>query len=579
MTRHSLLAASVVILALFGMDSGAQSATRLTLCPWTPSQDAATSIPNHRVYTDATGARQVLSVTDAPGPDPACTSVVLPIASEDVQWLALTRDTKAPTTIALYGAKRNGQIQITRAETVDEFRPGNVGPIGSPRPAAPIETELLPHLSMRVFGTEERVNVQSATDHIAMTCHAGTRPAGIIIKTPEWHLPARLTVTLRLAGRGEGHFALGLVGTGSEQRDAPFPLGDLRARPEGITKGFALPASSDGKRNTLAWSLACPVSAATLTLTSFRLTAPPQAPRTGLAGWAWQPERWQDHSAALLSEASRLGFKQLYVTVPLAQGRVAAPGSLAAFVAEAARRGIAVWAVEGDPRAVLPAERKKFIARAAAFARYNATAAPAERLAGVQYDIEPYLEPGYALEPEAWQRAYMATISALKAASDLPIEVVLPFWIASDGAARRRLLDPLAGLRASIVVMAYRTDSLLIQQYAEPFLAWGSATGTRVRVALENGVIPDEIIFHYRPTRQGTLWLVPIAGRAALLLLRSAATNPVGPTFAHQFDTTAPGSRVSFLGDRVRLFSLVPRLEEAFRVWPSFDGLTLHSVL
>lgn len=579
--KRLLFVASVSALALLGSNGVAQSATRLMLCPWASSQGSPTSTPHRRVYTDAAGGRQTLSVTDGPAvnSDSACASVALPVAPEDVQWLALTRAARAPATIALHRVEQNGEFQVEIAEARETTRPGATGPTGSPLQPTPIETDLLPHLSMLAFGAEERASVESAGERLTVTCRAGTHPAGIILQTPEWRLPTRLTMTLRLTGRGEGRFTLGLNEIGSEQRGEPFPLGDFSARPEGMTQDFALPLPPDHEGGTLAWTLACPASAATLTLTSLRLMASPRAPKSALAGWAWQPERWQYHSAALLSEATRFGFKQLYVTVPIAHGKVAAPGSLASFIAEAARRGIAIWAVEGDPRAVLPIERMKFVARAAAFARYNASAMPAERLAGVQYDVEPYLEPGYALDPASWQRAYVATITALGAAAGMPVEAVLPFWIALDGAARERLLNPLAGRVASIVVMAYRTDPLAIQQFAEPFLAWGSGTGTKVRVALESGFIADEIIFHYRPAPQGALWLVPIAGKTALLLLRSPAANPVGPAFAHQHDTTAPGSRVSFLGDRTRLFSLVPKLEEAFRAWSSFNGLALHGVL
>lgn len=60
----------------------------------------------------------------------------------------------------------------------------------------------------------------------------------------------------------------------------------------------------------------------------------------------------------------------MLITVDITVGRakVAEAGALEYFVKQASVRGVRVWAIAGDARAVLPAERAGYAERARAYA-------------------------------------------------------------------------------------------------------------------------------------------------------------------------------------------------------------------
>jgi len=234
--------------------------------------------------------------------------------------------------------------------------------------------------------------------------------------------------------------------------------------------------------------------------------------------------------------------------------------------------------VVGDPRAIFPGERPKFVRRAEAYAAYNRRVDRQARLAGIQYDIEPYVLPGYQLDPEPWNSAYLETISALKAAAAMPLEVVLPFWYEQQKVQGRTLLDRLAPYVDSVAVMDYRTDPTLLQQFAEPFLSWGMRTGRPVRIALEAGALPDQLRRHYRPAASGELWLSRVDGSDVLILLKRPLRNPRGPAFRYSHASQFLASRMTFHKNEANLTALTPSLEAQFGAWSSFAGLAFHGL-
>lgn len=301
----------------------------------------------------------------------------------------------------------------------------------------------------------------------------------------------------------------------------------------------------------------------------------------GRAAWVWDPGQWQKSPAALLASLLSRKIGTVYVTIPvsLESGAIESPRPLGDFTSAAAGKGIRVWAVLGDPRAVLPAERPKFARWARAYAAYNEKAAESERIAGVQYDIEPYLVPGYALDPTAWNEAFAKTIALLKsAAPGLPLEVALPWWIARDKVGDTLLLDRLAQSVDGIAVMDYRTEPDQIVRFVIPFLEWGERHHRNVRIGLEAGKIGDEIRKHYRPAETGDLWLLPVGDHQALVQLKRRHPNPKGQAFAWSRDSIFRGSTLTFHGAMDRLDALVPDLEKAFGLWPSFGGIALHGL-
>lgn len=294
------------------------------------------------------------------------------------------------------------------------------------------------------------------------------------------------------------------------------------------------------------------------------------------ASWVWQAGIWSTQGEALLAQAVRHNIKVLFITVPFAHGAIAGPGALAAFIESAARQGVRIWAVEGDPEMVVPGEHAATVRRLAAYAAYNGAAPAAARLHGVQFDIEPYLLPDYAQAPALWDSRYLALVRALRqAAGALPLELVVPFWWNE----KSTLLRAIAPLVDGLCVMNYRTEQEQIVRLATPFLEWGARHGKPVRIALESGPLAPETEWRYQAAQHGELWHVPFERAHFLLLLKQPQPNPGGAAYRRAGQRTLDGSATTFAASPARLLQLLPTLEAEFSAWPSFGGIALHEFL
>lgn len=347
-----------------------------------------------------------------------------------------------------------------------------------------------------------------------------------------------------------------------------------------IAPGFALMGSELGGRFRVSEVVPPEERGASTATQAEKLPLPALIRTPARALWAWQAGTWMDAPDALLEKLARAGATTLFATVPIDQqtGKVARQATLASFVQAATQRGVRVWAVVGDPAAVMAGERTSFARLPAAYAAYNREVTAEARLAGVQFDIEPYLNAGYGLDPAAWQEAYLETLALLRRATDAKMDVVVPYWWANQQ--NGRLLERMAAVVDSLTVMNYRTDPEQIRRYAEPFLEWGQRHAREVRVALESGPIPDEVQRHYLPGTPGDTALVAVGSYRALLSLDrplSIIKSGGGIQLFRQTHTTpVSGGAASFLGRREALLSLLPELERAWAAWPGFAGVALH---
>lgn len=503
----------------------------------TPSAGAATQIgicggPDG-AYLTSDGAGYSVLVGAVP---PNCPTIMLPVEREQVLWAGV-----------MPAAAPAGQPATLVGSFADPVEVSEITPLTGGEAVSPA---LAPTpLRARVFGVEERATFDAEAR--VLDCKAGRRPAGLVIE------PSRRPPRLRMAYRSTMPTKLAAsngVGDGT-------PLATAAAAPN--PRPLLLPWHG---RSHLTVSCPGPGRFELLSL------GPPAS------GWAWRPSAWREAPERLLSQAEAWGMGSLFVTVPVEGGRVADADALTAFVSRAAGMGVAVWAVDGDPRAVLPAERPHFVARAEAYAAYNRSVPPASRLAGLQLDIEPHVLRGYGQAPGEFDRAWARTIIAIAGAAGMPVEAVIPFWYA-DEPHRSLALAPVAGSVASLAVMAYRGTAEGVTAAAASALAWGAAAGIPVRVAMENGPVPDAEARTFRPAPIGTLWQVAIGDRTAVLLLAKAAANPAGPTLGLASRMPVSGRSVSFLGDTGSLADAIERVIRGLGDHPAFHGIALHGIL
>lgn len=301
-----------------------------------------------------------------------------------------------------------------------------------------------------------------------------------------------------------------------------------------------------------------------------------------LSTWLWDPKLWQNENRTLLwSQLAEAYINRIYISVPIdpAAQKPVCLETLKAFVREAKKRELSVWAVDGDPRAVLNQERQAFAERAAIYKRYNQAVPLEERLDGVQYDIEPYLIPGFDLNPTVGYQAYVETIALIHSQLGMPLEVVLPFWFAHGRSTRDGFLEALAPLIDSVVVMDYRTRPEQIKQLGEPFLNWGERFDKPIQIALEAGTLLDEQHLIYRPAQTGEVWQLMLNKEPVLVLLNKPAINPFGMSFAYSHQAVVPSSNLTFNQDVLGLVRLLPELQSHFSAWPHYQGLALHQYL
>lgn len=490
-----------------------------------------------------------------------------PAGADDgrVQWRGPAPAEAAESrTLKLLGHWTDGRF------VVSEIIPESAAAAGPGSVALPIGMDL--GLEAAPFGSDGRATLATDGNAMTLSCGPGTKAAGMLLGRPGHHLPLRANLRVAVEGRARGEFRLAVSDARRAAAEDPLILGALGSPPVRLP----LPDSGLDRASWRSFAILCPRAGGQLAIARLILESG-AAPVDGRrATWVWQAERWQGDGAALLDRLSRARFAVAFVTVPLvADGTsVARPRALGRFVRAARERGIEVWAVEGDPRAVLPAERARWVGRVRAFAAYNRTAAPAERLAGLQLDIEPYLLPQYVRDRAAMHARYVETIAALRGVGGIALEVAVPFWFAGAATRSGWLMDALDV--DGVTVMNYRTDPALLQQSAEPFLAWGAMRGTPVRIAVEYGPLPDQEMLMFERAESGRLWLDATPAGPDLSLHADAAANPGGASYRLVGRWPVPAARTTFQGRAESLWRTVAELERAFAAWPSFAGMAVH---
>ena len=567
--RRSLLSLSL----LLAMTAPAHAA-RLQLCPQ-PAAPAAAQQPYADIL-DADGNRLRWQVTEQPA-QAGCASLALPPGARIETLLPLAPGEDVERTILLHGRLREGRFAVSE-HVLPSSRQGR------PRPAPmPLRANLLERMQARAFGVEERVRVALDQGRLRIECGAGTRPAGVLLGGP-WFLP-RARLRLAAAYTADAGFTLQAADAAQAEREAALALGALPARAAGAAEPLRL-----GLPRTIepaSWRhfvLQCPAQASSLTIDSLAIEPDPASGATPAARstWVWKAADWREHGPRLLDWAAAHGVRELFITVPFRNEAVGEPAALAAFIRAAGKRGIRVLSVDGDPHMVLPDHQAALARMVHAYAAYNAGVEPAARLAGLQFDVEPYLLPEYGAGKVDWDARYLAMARTLRAAAGgLRLELVVPFWW--DGKAA--LLDALAPLVDSLAVMDYRTDPSQVTGFAVPFLDWAARHHKQVRIALEAGEIAAETQRRYVRAgagETGQLLRLRLDGQQVLVLLREAVA--AGDTvnadlFRLQSTREIDGSATTFHHDKPALLRLLPGLEADFSAWgAAFGGIALHEL-
>ena len=558
--RYRTCLAAALFACLFPMQES--QASWLQICAEPPSGERAFDL----VLPRAEGAPLHAAISEQP-PAPGCSALKLPVDADAITALhPITSGQRANlgNSIALLGNDRQGRFFVSavfgRFRTPQEAQP------------MPLVENLLPGLRASVFGAEERAQARIVGGQLALRCKPGTRPAGVTLHAPTY-IP-RADLALHLSGTGDGRFEVLAADVSHAAREATIALGSFAPDNAHAEVDYLLPRKGLDRSNWRFWAIACPQDEANLRIDALRL-APQVKPPPGRATWIWDAAFWQQQPDLVFARAEKYGITTLFITVPVATDGVADPAALAGFIRQATARGLEVMAVDGDPGMVLPERRDDILARARAYAAYNADADEGTWLRGVQFDIEPYLLPGYNQAAGGWDALYLDMARALqKELGGMPMEMVVPAWWAE----KTGFINALAPLVSGLTVMDYRTERKEIYRYAVPFLDWGEAHQKPVRIALEAGPAEDESERRYVKGPSGELWLLTLEQTHFVLLLNEAKSNPAGPSYRMTRTLKTDGTVTSFQRNPQRMLDMLPELERMFSSWPTFRGMALHEI-
>ena len=503
-----------------------------------------------------------------------CDMGEIPVTSNKLRWARML-NRKESDVLASGIILKNARGE-TQAAPPHEIIP--LQDSGSAPASVLIGAELLPQLKGKVFGSENRAVLRQDSGNIRLECTAGQTPAGVMLASAGSRLPAGAKLTLKLDTTADGTFRIGVADTALEKFGDSLTLGTIP--PGNQHTNYPLPAGLD-KATWRFWVMECPQTAAQLTIRSARLEAQPTQKIPSRALWIWEPSAWKTNASSTMKRLAEYGADTLFITVPLTatQENVTEAEVLKRFIAAASSRNIKVWAVIGDPRAVLPGERDQFAKMARAYATYNLEAPLQARLSGLQLDIEPYLNSGYQIDPEAWLAAYLDTLSRVRTQAMMPLDVAVPFWWGRQRFRNGLFLDHLGVQIDMISVMNYRTERQQLIDLAEPFLEWGARAKKIIRIGLEAGPIPDESLHVFRVSTKGDLWLMPLGDNNLLVSLDAATpAKPAVRVYAYSHSITRQSTNTTFNHNVGTMVRLLPELESVWRAWPSFGGIALHGI-
>ncbi len=262
-------------------------------------------------------------------------------------------------------------------------------------------------------------------------------------------------------------------------------------------------------------------------------TSAPAIAGNGKSLWVWHTSDLMVDGAALqelTAMVRRRGIDRVYLQLPSAltqAGSSAADNvaleavggatltALEAVIEALNKAGAAVDALDGAASFALPENHAAVERDVAAVIRYNEAAPSGARFAGLHYDIEPYLLPGFGTELRveivAGYLTILERIAALAAPANLRFEVAIPFWFDSirmhrpstevDGGLSFRVLsDAVIDVVDSVAIMDYRTRADGTNgtvALAASELEYASERGKRVRIGLETGFLPDQDLLRF----------------------------------------------------------------------------------
>lgn len=251
--------------------------------------------------------------------------------------------------------------------------------------------------------------------------------------------------------------------------------------------------------------------------------------------WVWRRNEIGEVAGQdqLLAFARQHGFNRLLVQIHLVPGsskdgspQLSYPEELGRLVERAAAEGIAVEALMGEKDMADAANQKTTLAILDEVLKLNARWPKGKRFAGIHYDIEPYLMPGWKQgdRPRIMNDVLTFLVDARKRITDadqgLTLAFDIPFWLDNKTAEGDSCILEFAGqtknfhehiqdLTDYVGIMSYRrhaTGRNSIVYHCEAELAYAKKIGKRICAGMETGPGAEAAIISFHGLPPAEFW-------------------------------------------------------------------------
>ncbi len=280
--------------------------------------------------------------------------------------------------------------------------------------------------------------------------------------------------------------------------------------------------------------------------------------------WVWRDKWFRTEQAQdeVLAFCEAYGIDMLPVQVPIDRSSIKRgrpqllyADQLRRFIQKANSKGIQIEMLDGAPEMALAQNRQVTLAVLDAIFAFNKTLPANTRIAGIHYDIEPYLLPQWDTPQRREimrQNLDLYEAVALKIKLDAPwmtLSASIPFWydqkIAPDdnctleyNGQSKNFHEHIQDMTDYVAIMSYRRQALgddSIAQHIEVERAYAEWVGKYVCAGLETLKIPGrpEVSFHGLPPSE--FWFQKQKLEQAL-----SKRGGFGGVIVHSYETFAP---------------------------------------
>jgi hypothetical protein len=168
------------------------------------------------------------------------------------------------------------------------------------------------------------------------------------------------------------------------------------------------------------------------------------------------------------------------------------------FISKASAAGIQVHALDGAPNWVSSKGSTYLNSFFTWVKNYQASAAPAEKFAGVHLDVEPYLFSGWTSNYKSTVLSYqniLLSAKTLAAQAELPLGADMPFWFDehtyNNKLGKGNLAQWVIGTVDSPTIMAYRDTAPAIADIISNEVNMARAAGKTLVIGVETGATSE----------------------------------------------------------------------------------------